>query len=119
MAGSGTAKEVVTKVLENGQVWVDLGLQTPVRPAAAECKSFDRHQGCPQARALPPLPKACVGPGRELRAAAAAEEPRPCAESPGRELRRLREDLARFTSEGSAKLGALDADLRDFLGEQQ
>ncbi|CAE7947791.1 unnamed protein product, partial [Symbiodinium sp. KB8] len=79
----------------------------------------------PQARSLPPLPKSCdrtpssIGPGLELRAAAAAEESRPCADSPGKELRRLREDLARFTSEGSAKLCALDADLRAFLGEQQ
>ncbi|OLP88708.1 hypothetical protein AK812_SmicGene29918 [Symbiodinium microadriaticum] len=63
MAGSIAAKEVVTKVLENGQVFVDLGLQTPVRPTAAEGKSFDGHEG--------------------------------------------------------AKLCALDADLRAFLGEQQ
>eukprot|EP00439_Symbiodinium_sp_Y106_P069643 s94_g12.t1 len=60
-----------------------------------------------------------IGPGLELRAAAAAEEQRPGDHSPGKELQQLREDLARFTSEGSAKLCALDADLRAFLGEQQ
>mmetsp|Transcript_3453 Transcript_3453/g.6070 ORF Transcript_3453/g.6070 Transcript_3453/m.6070 type:complete len:135 (-) Transcript_3453:86-490(-) len=106
-------KQVVTRVLADGQVWVDLGTQTPVR-------SLGKAEGAMASRA-PPLPGS--GPGGQsmsaLRWAAREEHPEGALpRNPNPELQQIREDLARFKSQGRSALRALSANLESLEEDQ-
>ncbi|CAL1127637.1 unnamed protein product [Cladocopium goreaui] len=120
---SNVSKQVVTKALENGQVWVDLGWQSPLT-------GLTPPRGAPgveiSTKPVPPLPFA--NKGQTCRSGKRHDDAKvetsnvpieqQTVEAEMKRLHELREAVAKFSFEGRAAVTALQSDIDHLLDEQ-